>query len=96
MEGLRVGLALLVGHRSAGHIGFDADDRFDPLVLRGLIEGDGAVEGSVVGQGQRIHALLRRRVDELRDPTEPIEQAEFGVDMEMREVVRGSGHGRQW
>ena len=93
MEGLAVGLALLVGHRAAGDVGLDADDRLDALVLRGLVERDRAVEGAVVGDGHRIHALRRRRVDQLGDPAEAVEQAEFGVDVEVGEVVGSQGHG---
>ena len=93
MEGLAVGLALLVGHRPAGDVGLDADDRLDALVLGGLVEGDRAVEGAVVRDGHRIHALGRRRVDQLRDPAEAVEQAEFGVDVEVGEVVGCQGHG---
>jgi hypothetical protein len=33
-----------------------------------------------------------RRVDQLRDPSESVEEAEFGMDVEMREVVRGQAH----
>ena len=94
VEGLAVGLALLVGHRPAGDVGLDADDRLDALVLRGLVERDGAVEGAVVRDGHRIHALGGRRVDQLRDPAEAVEQAEFGVDVEVGEVVGSQGrHG---
>ena len=96
VERLGVGLALLVGHRPAGDVGLDPDDRLDPLGLRRLVEGDRAVQGAVVGQGQRIHALLSRRVDQLRDPPEAVEQAELRVDVEVGEVVRGDGHGGQW
>ena len=96
VEGLGVGLAFLVGHRPAGDVGLDADDRLDALGLRRLVEGDRAVERAVVGDGHRIHALLRRRVDQLRDPAEAVEEAELRVDVEVREVVRGDRHGRQW
>jgi hypothetical protein len=34
-----------------------------------------------------------RRVDQLRDPSESVEEAEFGMDVEMREVVRRQAHG---
>ena len=97
VEGLGVGLALLVGHRPAGDVRLDPDDRLDALRPRRLVEGDRAVQGAVVGDGHRIHAQLGRRVDQLRDPAEAVEQAEFGVDMEVREVVRGDGHrDAQW
>ena len=95
VEGLAVGLALLGGHRARRDVRLDADDRLDALGLRGLVEGDRAVEGAVVGDGHRIHALLGRRVDQLGDPAEAVEEAELRVDVEVREVVRGEGrHGR--
>ena len=62
-----------------------------PFVLGRLVEGDRAVERAVVGDGQRIHALLGGRVDQLGDPPEAVEQAELGVDVEVREVVRRDG-----
>jgi hypothetical protein len=46
----------------------------------------------MVRQGERIEALLGRRIDELGDPAEAVEQAELGVDVEVGEVVRGDGH----
>ena len=65
-----------------------------PLALRRLVEGDGAVEGAVVGQGEAVEALRGRRIDEVRDPPEPVEEAELGVDVEVREVVRARGSSR--
>jgi hypothetical protein len=61
-------------------------------LLRPPVEGDAAVQGAMVGDGHRIHAQLCGRVDQLRDPAEAVEQAELGVDVEVREVVRGDGH----
>ena len=58
------------------------------VVLAGLVEGDRAIQRAVVGQRERIEALLRRRVDQLGDPAEAVEQAELGVDVEVGEVVR--------
>ena len=96
MERLCVGLALLVDHRATGDVRLHPDDRLDPLGPRCLVERNRAVERAVVGQGQRIHPLLSRRVDQLRDPSEPVEQAEFGVDVEVGEIVGRQGHGGQW
>jgi hypothetical protein len=45
----------------------------------------------VIGQRQRIHALLRRGVDEVGDPPEAVEEAELRMDMQVREVVRSQG-----
>ena len=47
----------------------------------------------MVGDGEAVEAVLDRRVDEVRDPAEPVEQAELGVGVEVDEVVRGDGHG---
>jgi hypothetical protein len=48
----------------------------------------------MVGQGEAVEALLGGGIDQLRDPTEPVEKAELRVDVEVREVVRGEGrHG---
>ena len=46
----------------------------------------------MVGHRHRVHALLRRRIDQLGDPAETVEQAELRVDVEVGEVVRGQGH----
>ena len=92
MEGLGVGLALLLGHRPAGDVGLDADDRLDPLGLRRLVERDRAVEGAVVGDGEAVEALRGGRIDEVRDPSQPVKEAELGVDVKVGEVVRGKGH----
>jgi hypothetical protein len=94
VEGLGVGLPLLVAHRAAGDVGLHADDRLDPLRLRGLVEGDGPIEGAVVGQGERVEAQPLGLVDEVADPAQAVEKGELGVDVEMREVVRREGrHG---
>ncbi len=94
VERLGVGLALPVLHPPPGDIRLDADDRLDALGRRGLVEGDRAVEGAVIGYGDRIHAVGRRGVDDVADPPEPVEQAELGVDVEVRKIVWGdSRHG---
>ncbi len=92
VERLGVGLALLVRHRSPGDVRLHADDRLDVPGAAGLVERDRAVQRAMVGQRERIEALLGRRIDQLGDPAEAVEQAEFGVDVEVGEVVRGDGH----
>jgi len=96
VEGLAVGLTLLRGHRPRGDIGLDPDDGFDPLVPGSLVERHRAVERAVVGDGHRVHALRGRRVHELGDPTEAVEEAELRMDVEVREVVGRQGHGGLW
>ncbi len=89
VERLGVGLALAVAHGAAGDVGLHADDRLDPLGPGGLVEGDCAVEGPVVGQGEGVEAQPLGLVDEVADATEAVEEGELRVDMEVRKVVRG-------
>ena len=92
VEGLRVGLAFLVGHRAPGDVRLHADDRLDVPGAAGLVERDRAIQRAVVGQREQIEALLGRRIDQFGDPAQAVEQAEFGVDVEVGEVVRGDRH----
>ena len=92
VEGLGVGLALLVGHRPPGDVGLDPDDRLEALEASRLVEGDAAVEGPVIGEREAVEALHPGLLDQLRDPPEPVQEAELGVGVEMDEVVRGDGH----
>ena len=93
VEGLAVGLALLVRHRPPGDVGLHADDRLDARLGGRLVERDRAVERAVVGDGEAVEPVLDARVDEVRDPPQPVEQAELRVGVEVDEVVRGDGHG---
>ena len=66
VEGLAVGLALLVAHAPPGDVGLDADDRLDALGGDGLDERDGPVERAVVGDGHGVEAELRSPVRQAR------------------------------
>ena len=92
--GLRVGLALAIGHRAAGDVGLDPDDGLDLALLAGLVEGDRAVEGAVVGEGEAVEALRAGLRDEVVDAPEAVEEAELRVDVEVGEVIRSDRHGR--
>jgi hypothetical protein len=72
VEGLGVGLALAIRHRPPGDVGLDADDGLDAPARRRLPERHSAIERAVVGQRQRIEALLRRRIDEVGDAAQPV------------------------
>ncbi len=91
VEGLAVRLALLGGHRPGRDVGLHTDDRLDALVPGRLVEGDGAVERAVIRDRHRVHARGGRGVHEFGDSTEAVEQAELGVDVEVRKVVRSEG-----
>jgi hypothetical protein len=71
------------------------DRRATYVSTGGLVEGDGAVEGAVVGQGERIEAQALGLVDEIADPAEAVEERELRVNVEVREVSGTEGrHGR--
>ena len=95
VEGLAVGLALLVAHRPPGDVRLDAEDRLDAPGDRGLVERHSAVEGAVIREGDRVHPVRRGCIDDLADPAETVKEAEFGMDVEVREVVGSQvRHGR--
>ncbi len=93
VEGLAVGLALLVAHAPPGDVRLDADDRLDAPGGGGLDERDRAVKGAVVRDGHGVEAELGALFGKLVDAPEPVQQAELGVEVQVDEVVRGNGHG---
>ena len=66
-----------------------ADNGLDAGVAAGGIEIHNAVEGAVVGDGQRIHAQLASAGDQLRDAADAVEHTVFSVNVEM-------GKGQTW
>ena len=86
VEGLLVCLPLFVGHAAACNIRLHADDRLDPTLGRRLDKLHRPVEGTVIGNGDGVHAERLRLVHERIDLAHAVEQAELGVDVEMGEV----------
>ena len=63
-----------------------------PFGARGVVEGHRPEHVAVVGDGQRLHPELRGLVDELVDVAGAVEEAVFGVEMEVDELGhRGGG-----
>ena len=62
-----------------------ADDGLDACVAAGGVKIDHAIEGAVVGDGQRIHAQFAGAVDQLRDAADAVEHTVFGVDVKVSE-----------
>ena len=58
-----------------------AEDRADPPLLRRVREAHRPVQPIRVGEGERIHALLDRRVDEVVDVRRAIEEAVVAVNV---------------
>ena len=78
--------AVLVQAAAGSHVGFAANDRFDPEFFRLAIELDRAEHVTVIGYrdgglAERFD-LLNQRIDLIR----PVEKAELGVDVEMNEL----------
>ena len=95
VERLGVRLALAVAHRAPGDVRLHPDDRLDALGRRRLVEGDGAVQGAVVGDRERVEAQPLGFVHEVGDPAEPVEEGELRVEVEVREIIRcDRRHGR--
>ena len=68
-----------------GDIDLAADDGLDAGLSGCLVELDDAVHHAVVGDGQAVHAQLFGPCHQLRDAAHAVEQAVFGVDMEVGE-----------
>src|ERR1035441_3666597 len=63
-----VAAALLVQPGALGEIELAANQRLDPLALRGRVEINGAKEVAMVGEGERRHPELARPVGQPVDP----------------------------
>ena len=71
---------------AGGHIDLTADDGLDACLFCGLIELDTAVHDAVVRDGDGILAALLDAVHKLVDTAGTVQQAVFGMDVEMNEV----------
>jgi hypothetical protein len=73
---------------SLGNIDLAADDWPYASLPGGHIEIDDAVHGTVVGNSQAVHAQFPGSGDELRYATHTVEQAVFGMDVKVGELLR--------
>ena len=85
MGALAVELRVAVGHAPGGHVGLDADDRLDGVVLTSLVEGHDAIHDAVIGQGQGRLVELPGPLSQLVDAAQAVEQRIFGMNVEMDE-----------
>src|SRR5690606_2595409 len=83
---LFVGAAVFFQTGGFNEIEFAADERFDAGFLRSVVELDGTVEITVVGEGEGLHAELGGALHEPVDAAGAIEEAVVGVDVEMDEI----------
>ena len=94
VERLLVGLPLFVAHPTAGDVRLNADDRLNPKLHCRLHELDRAVEGAVVGEGDRVHPKALRLLHQRLQVAHAVEQAELAVDVEVRKVRLGAHVGQ--
>ena len=87
--GVGVDFRFLVAMGARCNVGLDADDRLDARRAAGLVELDRPVHRPVVGDAQAGHAQVRGPSGQRPDPAQAVEKAEFRVDVEVDEVVRG-------
>ncbi len=80
------GLLFERGYRVA----LNADDGLDARRFARFVKLDGAVHAAVVGEGQRVHTTRFGRLDQPLDVRLAVEQAVFGMDVQVGEV----GHGK--
>ena len=83
----RVGWPLAALASPICEVGLEAQNRSD-LLLPGLsVERHGAVEVTVIGDGQRVSPLLLDRGDEIANPIGAVEEGVFAMRVKM-----GKGH----
>ena len=86
VEGLLIGLPLLIAHAATRNVRLHTDDRFDPTFRCRLDKLHGSVERTVIGNRNGVHAERLRLVHERINLAHAVKQAELGVDVEMGEV----------
>ena len=67
-------------------VNFATDNRLDVAFLRRLVKINQPVQGAVIRYRQRFHAETFCRVEQVADSRRAVEQAVFGVNVQMREV----------
>ena len=68
-------------------VGLDANDWLDAGVAAERVEVDRAVEGAVIGQGERGHAERFRPCDQIGKTRQPVKQAVFAMRVEVDELL---------
>ena len=71
-------------------IGFEADNWLDVGFFGGIIKINCAVHDAVVGDGDTVHAELGGAFDNAVDSGITVEEAVFGMDVEMHKIVHSS------
>ncbi len=79
-------------HPAPRHVRFHADDRLDACRFARAVKVDHAEHRAVIGDRQRVHPGVGGALDQPFDLAQAVEQAEFGVDVQMDKIFL-VGHG---
>ena len=83
MIGGTVEPGIAISHAARRHVGFHANDGFDPGILRRLVKIDHPKHGAVVGDCHGRHVQFLHTLDQLLNVREAIEHGVFRVNVEM-------------
>ena len=81
-----VGTTFFLMSRTGRDVDLLADDGVDPGGFGLNEELDGPVQHTVIGKGDRRHPGLLGEANHVRDPAGPVEQAVFGMSVEVNEA----------
>ena len=84
---LAAGLHILYGVGTACNIDFAANNGLDSLLDAFLIEFDGTIHDTMIGNGKGRHSQLLGITDKIRNPAGPIKEAELRMGMEMDKLI---------
>jgi hypothetical protein len=85
MAGIFLADPVIVLEAVGGNVNLAADDGLEAGLLAGVVELDDAVEVAVVGDGAGAHAQVFRPRHQGGNTAHAVEQAEFGMNVEMGE-----------
>jgi hypothetical protein len=83
--GLASALRRSIFRAPVGPINFASKDGSDAAFEAGFVKLDRAMQVAVIGHGDRRHPQLDRPRNEFLDPTEPVQERVFGVQVEVGE-----------
>ncbi|KAF5035124.1 hypothetical protein DSECCO2_588920 [anaerobic digester metagenome] len=84
------GLGLAVETAARGDVDLAADDGLEPRLLGVVVKNERAVEVAVVGDGRGGRAEGGGGLDEVADADGPVEEAVFGVAVQVDEIGHGA------
>jgi hypothetical protein len=75
-----------------GDIGFTAQNGINATLPGGLIKLHGAEHVAMIGHGHRRHVQFLCAIEQLIDPVRPIQQTEFGMQVQVHKTLWRHGY----